>query len=177
MHGLVSAATAASNNGGGSIGGFLIPLILVLAVVYIFSMQRRRTKAQQEQVSKLAPGSLVITTAGLYATVVELEEGDVLLEIAPDVVCRFTRSAVARVVSAPDQDGQAHGDAAHDGDEHETDEHETDEQGVGEQGDGGDEAPGAGAETTAGESGRADGADGPTLRKDVDVSHPPHKEH
>ncbi|WP_235489218.1 preprotein translocase subunit YajC, partial [Frankia sp. AvcI1] len=119
MRGLVTAATAADGNGGSSIGGFLIPLLLVLAVVYIFSMQRRRAKAQQQQVSQLLPGTLVITTAGLYATVVELEDGDVLLEIAPDVVCRFTRSAIARVISSPDadethDDGSADG-AAHDG--------------------------------------------------------------
>ncbi|WP_261557684.1 preprotein translocase subunit YajC [Frankia tisae] len=104
MHGLVTAATAANGNGGSSIGSFLIPLLLVLAVVYIFSLQRRRSKAQQQQVSQILPGTLVITTAGLYATVVELVDGDVLLEIAPDVVCRFTRSAIARVISTPDDD-------------------------------------------------------------------------
>jgi preprotein translocase subunit YajC len=34
----------------------------------------------------------------LYATVVETDGADVLLEIAPDVVCRFSRGAIARVV-------------------------------------------------------------------------------
>ncbi|MCM3925887.1 preprotein translocase subunit YajC [Frankia sp. AiPs1] len=117
MRGLVTAATAADGNGGSSIGGFLIPLLLVLAVVYIFSMQRRRTKAQQQQVSQILPGTLVVTTAGLYATVVELVDGDVLLEIAPDVVCRFTRSAIARVISSPDTD-EEHDDGSADGDAH-----------------------------------------------------------
>ncbi|CAO5168161.1 preprotein translocase subunit YajC [Frankia sp. AiPs1] len=104
MGGLVTAATAAGDGGGGSIGGFLIPLLLVLAVVYIFSMQRRRTRSQQQEVSRIVPGTLVMTTAGLYATVVEIDDGDILLEIAPDVVCRFSRSAIARAISAPEQD-------------------------------------------------------------------------
>ncbi|MCK9895499.1 preprotein translocase subunit YajC [Frankia sp. AgB32] len=101
MHGLVTAATAAGNGGGSSIGGFLLPLIIVLAVVYIFTMQRRRARTQQDQVSRLVPGALVVTTAGLYATVVELDDGDVLLEVAPDVVCRFASNAVVRVVTPP----------------------------------------------------------------------------
>ncbi len=99
MHGLVTAPTAAGDGGGSSIGGFILPLIIVLAVVYIFTMQRRRARAQQEQVSQLTPGALVVTTAGLYATVVELDDGDVLLEVAPDVVCRFASNAVVRVVT------------------------------------------------------------------------------
>ncbi len=57
-----------------------------------------------------------MTTAGLYATVVEVEDGDVLLEVAPDVVCRFTRAAVARIVSPPAADGPHDGDHDHDGD-------------------------------------------------------------
>ncbi|WP_261566325.1 preprotein translocase subunit YajC [Frankia gtarii] len=111
MHGLVMAATVADGNGGSSIGGFPILLLLVLAIVYIYSMQRRRSKAQRQQVSQILPGTLVITTAGLYATVVELVDDDVLLEIAPDVVCRFTRSAIARVISAPDDDEAQDGES------------------------------------------------------------------
>src|SRR6185369_5763998 len=135
VHGLVSAATAAGSGGGGSIGNVILPVILILGVFYIVSLQRRRTKAQQEQASKLAPGALVITTAGLYATVVEIEDGDVLLEIAPDVVCRFTRSAIARIVSTSGQEGAEHGE-------------------------GHDEGPGEGEEEhdAAGEANRPDGA-------------------
>ncbi|EIV93223.1 preprotein translocase subunit YajC [Frankia sp. QA3] len=170
MHGLVTAATAADGDGGSSIGGFLIPLLLVLAVVYIFSMQRRRAKAQQQQVSQIVPGTLVITTAGLYATVVELEDGDILLEIAPDVVCRFTRSAIARVISTPDadeaHDGESAGGDAHDGP-------------AGPVTSAGETPPGTtpGAGTAVGEEGAggppaADGADG----EGKGVPRPPRKE-
>jgi preprotein translocase subunit YajC len=44
---------------------------------------------------------MVVTTTGQYATVVEVDGPDVLLEVAPDVVCRFTKAAVGRVVSPP----------------------------------------------------------------------------
>ncbi len=66
-----------------------------------------------------------MTTAGLYATVVEVEDGDVLLEVAPDVVCRFARAAVARIVSSPEADG------SHDGDEADDHIHEHDAEGGG----------------------------------------------
>nr|WP_235433490.1 preprotein translocase subunit YajC [Protofrankia coriariae] len=117
----------AQNGGGGGFGG-LFPLILLLALVVFFVVsQRRRQRTQQQVLTSLAPGALVVTTAGLYATVVEVEGSDVLLEVAPDVVCRFTRSAVVRVVSPVGEDGAHHddhdidhdggSDGGHDGDE------------------------------------------------------------
>ncbi|WP_239313940.1 preprotein translocase subunit YajC [Frankia sp. Cj3] len=109
---MVVAQTVAKDGGGSGIGGFL-PLILIVALVFFFmSTQRRRQRAHQQTLASLLPGTLVVTTAGLYATVVEVDEGDVLLEVAPEVVCRFARAAIARVVSAPDDDSQPDGEAA-----------------------------------------------------------------
>ncbi len=109
---MVVAETVAKDGGGSGIGGFL-PLILIVALVFFFmSTQRRRQRAHQQTLASLLPGTLVVTTAGLYATVVEVDEGDVLLEVAPEVVCRFARAAIARVVSAPDDDSQPDGEAA-----------------------------------------------------------------
>ncbi|MCA1712600.1 MAG: preprotein translocase subunit YajC [Actinobacteria bacterium] len=63
--------------------------------------QRARARALAEVRGQLAPGSRVMTTAGLHATVTAVEGDTVLLEIAPGVQARFAASAVVRVL--PDQ--------------------------------------------------------------------------
>ena len=61
--------------------------------------QRQRARALAEVQAAVRPGSRVITTAGIYATVVAVEEGDAfLLELAPGVHVRFVRAAVVRLL-------------------------------------------------------------------------------
>jgi len=61
--------------------------------------QRRRQQAAQQQQRTLTPGAQVRTTAGMYATVTEVDGDDVILEIAPGVEVRMMRRAVMEVVS------------------------------------------------------------------------------
>lgn len=61
--------------------------------------QRARARALQEVREALAVGSRVLTTAGLHATVAELDGDTVLLEIAPGVRARFAAASVVRVLT------------------------------------------------------------------------------
>ena len=78
-------------------------LILILVVVVGFYLlmirpqQRRRQQAQQQQ-STVQPGARVRTTAGMYATVVDVDGDDVVLEVAPGVEVRYMRRAIMDVV-------------------------------------------------------------------------------
>jgi len=79
-------------------------LILILVVVVGFYMlmirpQRRRQQQAQQQQSSVQPGARVRTTAGMYATVVDVDGDDVVLEVAPGVEVRYMRRAVMDVVS------------------------------------------------------------------------------
>jgi preprotein translocase subunit YajC len=116
VHEFATAAIAASNEAAGSssggAGSWLLPLLIVLVGVYFFMMQRRRQRAAQTEQSRLGPGTLVMTRGGLYGTIVEIDGDDILLEIAPDVVCRFNRGAIGRVISSPDTAGVPEEDAA-----------------------------------------------------------------
>jgi len=93
--------TVADGGGGGGAGSWLLPLLIILVGVYFFTIQRRRSRAAQQEQSNLGPGSLIMTRGGLYGTVVEVDGQDVLLEIAPDIVCRFSKGAIGRIVSSP----------------------------------------------------------------------------
>ncbi len=79
-------------------------LILILVVVVGFYMlmirpQRRRQQQARQKQDTVQPGARVRTTAGMYATVVDVDGDDVILEVAPGVEVRYMRRAVMDVVS------------------------------------------------------------------------------
>jgi preprotein translocase subunit YajC len=84
-------------------------LILILVVVVAFYLlmirpqQRRRQQAAQKK-NDIVPGVRVRTTAGMYATVVDVDGDDVVLEIAPGIEVRYMKRAVMDVVSEPEAD-------------------------------------------------------------------------
>ena len=92
-----------------------VPLLLIGAVFYLLILRpsQARAKAAQRVQAELAPGVEVLTTAGLYATVAEVRDDSVLLEVAPGVTSRYARAAVARVIPppAPEEDAAPDGDA------------------------------------------------------------------
>jgi preprotein translocase subunit YajC len=78
---------------------FLILLALVFVVLIVLpGRQRKKVQAQQQQMQEsLKPGTPVMTTAGLHATVAAVGDGTVDLEIAPGVVSRYERRAILQV--------------------------------------------------------------------------------
>jgi preprotein translocase subunit YajC len=84
-------------------------LILILVVVVAFYMlmirpQRRRQQQAQQRQNSVQPGARVRTTAGMYATVVDVDGDDVILEVAPGVEVRYMKRALMDVVSPADED-------------------------------------------------------------------------
>ena len=102
---------AASSSGGGSYT-FLIVIVVLFGLLYFVMIrpQRNKQRAAQQMQNQVQPGQRVRTTAGMYATVVEADADDVLLEVAPGVQIRFLRRAVLDVL--PDDDGLVGTDAA-----------------------------------------------------------------
>ncbi|TDD00460.1 preprotein translocase subunit YajC [Nonomuraea deserti] len=94
--------------------GSILPLIL-LVVVFYFLLIRPQRKRQQEAVrmqNSLSPGARVMTTTGLFGTVVAVDNEDVVLEVAPGVETRWVKAAIGRVVTPGDAPA---GDEAADG--------------------------------------------------------------
>jgi preprotein translocase subunit YajC len=76
----------------------VIILILVgLAWVLIIVPQRRRARAHAAMQDELAVGDEIITAGGLHAVVRELDDEELVIEIAPSVLARLDRRAVAAV--------------------------------------------------------------------------------
>ncbi|MEW9554304.1 preprotein translocase subunit YajC [Nonomuraea sp. NPDC050783] len=81
--------------------GSILPLIL-LVVVFYFLLIRPQRKRQQEAIkmqNNLTPGTRVMTTTGLFGTVVTVDNEDVILEVAPGIETRWVKAAIGRVVA------------------------------------------------------------------------------
>jgi preprotein translocase subunit YajC len=103
------AATGSSGSGSYT---FLIVIVVLFGLLYFVMIrpQRNRQRQAQEMQRSVQPGQRVRTTAGMYATVVEADDHDVVLEVAPGVQIRFLRRAIMDTV--PDDepgDGTAPG--------------------------------------------------------------------
>lgn len=82
----------------------LLPIYIVifLGLIYLVGIrpQQKRRRELESLLGRLAPGDEVVTLAGIYGTVTEIEEGDtLLLEIAEDTDIRVAKGSIARVVS------------------------------------------------------------------------------
>lgn len=78
----------------------LVPFI-VIAVAFYFLILRpmqARKRAQASMQSGLVVGVRIMTTSGIFGTVVGVEGDLVRLEIAPGVVMEILGAAVARVI-------------------------------------------------------------------------------
>jgi preprotein translocase subunit YajC len=78
----------------------LLPLLLMGVVFYFLLIrpQNQRRRAQMEMQSSVDVGDEVVTTAGIYGTITEIDEdyGTVMLEIAPNTEIRVSRAAIAQ---------------------------------------------------------------------------------
>jgi preprotein translocase subunit YajC len=75
---------------------------LAVLTWFLFVRPRRAMAVRQRQVlGALSSGDQVVTVGGIYGTIVALDGDEVRLEIAPDVVVRVARRAVAGRVGVP----------------------------------------------------------------------------
>ncbi len=81
----------------------LLPLVLILLFFYVFVIRPARARQREAAAlqDRLAPGQRVMTTAGLFATVVAVEDDVVVLETAPGATSRWARPAIGRILDEP----------------------------------------------------------------------------
>ena len=80
----------------------LIPLALAALLIFFLFNSRRKQKARAEQIkSGLMPGATVMTTFGVFGTVLSIDEenNQVTIESGPGTVLRVHRQAIGQVES------------------------------------------------------------------------------
>ena len=82
-------------------GGLLafLPLVIIMVIFYVLLIlpAQRRQKKTQAMLNALKNGDKVVTSGGLYGTIVGLEGEAVQLRIADQVKVKVARSAIADI--------------------------------------------------------------------------------
>jgi preprotein translocase subunit YajC len=104
MGNVILAATSSTSKGSGSYL-FLVAIVVLFGLLYFVTIrpQRNRQRAAAQTQRTVEPGARVRTTAGMYGTVVAVDDQDVVLEVAPGVEIRFLRRAIMDVVPDPSE--------------------------------------------------------------------------
>jgi preprotein translocase subunit YajC len=79
----------------GQMGGIL-PIVLIMVIFYVLLIlpAQKRQKKVAQMLSELKNGDKVITTGGVYGTIVGIEDDAIQLRIADQVKIKVLRSAV-----------------------------------------------------------------------------------
>jgi preprotein translocase subunit YajC len=95
---------------------FLVFVVLLVGLVgYSARTRRRQATVAAEQAERITVGSEVMTTSGLYGTVVGRNDDDtVRLAIAPGIEVKWAVAALRDVQTLPEQFRQGGSEAAQD---------------------------------------------------------------
>jgi len=84
-------------------GGLSFPLMMALmfAILYfiVIRPQSVERKKLQQRIDALKKGDKVLTTSGMFATVVSIENDRAVLRISEETKVEFSRSAIAQVLT------------------------------------------------------------------------------
>jgi len=85
---------------------FLIVMVLLLVVMYVLMIrpQRQRQQAQQTMIERAGVGDDILTSGGIYGTITEIEDDDVVVEIADGLSVHMTRRGIAAVLPPEAED-------------------------------------------------------------------------
>jgi preprotein translocase subunit YajC len=104
---ILAAAEATTKSTGSDSSLLIIVVIFAVMMIFMFRSQRRRQRAAQDTQRQVMDGSRVRTTFGVYGTVVEGDDRNVILEVAPGTRIKMLRQAIAAVVPDDEPDGVA----------------------------------------------------------------------
>lgn len=74
-----------------------LPIFLIIYLL-IIRPQQKRQKDQEAMIKALKKGDRVLTSGGIYGTVVGVEEGKAVVRVADDLKLEFAKSAIVQVI-------------------------------------------------------------------------------
>jgi preprotein translocase subunit YajC len=105
----------------------LIPFALILVAMWLFLVrpQQQRVRAQRDLLASLSVGDEVVTAGGIIGRIVELDDKEARIEVAPGMTLTFLRAAISRRltpdVEQADVQGQPEASAIEDATEEDAD--------------------------------------------------------
>jgi preprotein translocase subunit YajC len=83
-----------------STGLMLLQFLPIFLIIYLLIIrpQQKRQKDLEKMLKALKKGDKVLTSGGMYGTVVGLDDAKTVLKVADDVKLEFARSAIVQVI-------------------------------------------------------------------------------
>ncbi|MFJ1929039.1 MULTISPECIES: preprotein translocase subunit YajC [unclassified Streptomyces] len=89
----------------------LLPFIVLIGAMFLMTRSAKKKQAAAANMrNEMQPGTGVRTIGGMYATVKELHDDSVLLEIAPGVHAVYAKNAIGAVLDDAEYNRIVHGD-------------------------------------------------------------------
>ncbi|GAA2979395.1 preprotein translocase subunit YajC [Streptomyces fulvorobeus] len=90
----------------------LLPFIVLIGAMFLMTRSAKKKQAAAAQMrNDMQPGTGVRTIGGMYATVKELHDDTVLLEVAPGVHAVYAKNSIGAVLDDAEYNRIVHGDA------------------------------------------------------------------
>ena len=84
-------------------GLIILAILLLLFWFILVRPQRTRAREQQQLIHDLEPGDEIVSAGGLYGTITQIEDDVLHVEIAPGLIVRMARGAVAGIVETDEE--------------------------------------------------------------------------
>ncbi|MFE6765975.1 preprotein translocase subunit YajC [Streptomyces sp. NPDC057689] len=89
----------------------LLPFIVLIGAMFLMTRSAKKKQAAAAAMrNEMQPGTGVRTIGGMYATVKELHDDTVLLEVAPGVHAIYAKNAIGAVLDDAEYNRIVHGD-------------------------------------------------------------------
>ena len=95
----LAQSSGGSSSSGGSLLGLALPILMLGGFYFLLIRpQRNKQRAQQTLLAQLEVGDEVMTTGGMFGTIVDIDEdeGVLTVEIAPGTQVKMLRQGVAQ---------------------------------------------------------------------------------
>ncbi|MFK4226145.1 preprotein translocase subunit YajC [Streptomyces sp. NPDC019890] len=90
----------------------LLPFIVLIGAMFLMTRSAKKKQQQAVQMrNQMQPGTGVRTIGGMYATVKELHDDTVLLEVAPGVHAVYAKNSIGAVLDDAEYNRIVHGDS------------------------------------------------------------------
>lgn len=88
----------------------LLPFVLIIGAMFLLTRSQKKKQQQAVQMrDQLTPGTGVRTIGGMYATVKEVGEDTVTLEVAPGVHALYAKNSIGAVLEDEEYNRIVHG--------------------------------------------------------------------
>ncbi|MFF4173480.1 preprotein translocase subunit YajC [Streptomyces sp. NPDC001744] len=89
----------------------LLPFIVLIGAMFLMTRSAKKKQQQAAEMrNQMQPGTGVRTIGGMYATVKEIGDETVLLEVAPGVHAVYAKNAIGAVLEDSEYNRIVHGD-------------------------------------------------------------------